>query len=114
MTQSDLTAQAPTDIAVIWKEVLSLRSQVAQCLAKEQELRGELSQHKAFQSAFIESLDDQVTTKKALDITGIKSRTTLIAERDRPDSLLAYTHNGRAVTYSRAGCVAHALARQAA
>lgn len=93
MAQSELPFATPADVA---------------------RLERELQQMREFMREFIGSIDDQVTTKKALEITGIKSRTTLIAERDRPKSLLTYTQHGRAVTYSRAGCVAHKLARQAA
>ena len=87
------------------EEVIKLRGEVA-------ELRAEVAEERAFRRDFLASLDDQVSTKKALQISGIASRTTLIAERQRPGTLLTYTHEGRSVTYGRAGCVAHKRAHQ--
>jgi hypothetical protein len=74
----------------------------------------ELTALRGFVQEFISSQDDEVSTKDALKITGIKSRTTLIAERGRPGSPLKYTSHGRSASYSRAGCVAYKLAHQRA
>lgn len=55
----------------------------------------------------LESLTDEwVETKVALKLTGIKSRTTLALERERPSSLLQYEGIGKAIRYSRASCIA--------
>lgn len=62
-----------------------------------------------FVRELVESVDDHVSTAQALKLTGIKSRTTLIAERDRAGSLLKYTKQGRSAAYSRASCIAHKL-----
>jgi hypothetical protein len=78
------------------------------------QLRAEREADRAFMREFLASIDDQVDAKKALKITGIKSLTTLIAERQRPGTPLAYVKNGRSVTYSRAGCVAYKLGYQLA
>jgi hypothetical protein len=85
----------------------TMRNEVAQ-------LRKERDADRAFMREFLASLDDQVPAKKALEITGIKSRTTLIAERQRPGSPLTYTVTGRSVNYSRAGCIAYRLGHQIA
>lgn len=74
-------------------------------------LQAEFAELKALVSEFIASLDDQVDTKRALAITGIKSRTTLIVERKRPDTLLSYTAHGRSVAYSRASCIMYRRAQ---
>lgn len=62
-----------------------------------------------FVRELVESVDDQVSTQQALKLTGLKSRTTLIAERKRPGTLLKYTKQGRSTAYSRASCIAHKL-----
>jgi hypothetical protein len=80
----------------------------------EERYERKLAADRAFISEFIKSQDDQVKAKKALEITGIKSRTTLIAERQRPGSPLTYTVTGRSVTYSRAGCIAYKQKHQLA
>jgi len=61
-----------------------------------------------------EFADDEVSTKKALELTGIKSRTTLIEERDRPGTLLRYSKHGRSTSYSRKSCIDYKLARRLA
>ncbi|MGI4871466.1 MAG: hypothetical protein ACRYFX_09845 [Janthinobacterium lividum] len=76
------------------------------------QLRHEMKEIRGFMADFLASLDDQVSTKKALELSGIASRTTLIAERQRPGTLLTHSHNGRTVTYGRAGCIAHKRAHQ--
>ena len=62
--------------------------------------------------AYVESVNDEVDTHEALKLTGIKSRTTLIEERDRPGSLLKYSKHGRSVSYSRKSCIDYKLARR--
>jgi hypothetical protein len=59
-----------------------------------------------------EFADDEVRTKKALQLTGIKSRTTLIEERDRPGTLLRYSKHGRSTSYSRKSCIDYRLSRR--
>jgi predicted mannosyl-3-phosphoglycerate phosphatase (HAD superfamily) len=61
-----------------------------------------------------EFADDEVRTKKALELTGIKSRTTLIEERDRPGTLIRYSKHGRSTSYSRKSCIDYRLARRLA
>lgn len=78
------------------------------------QLRAEREADRAFLREFLASIDDQVDAKRALKITGIKSLTTLIAERQRPGTPLTFTKNGRSVSYSRAGCVAYKLGYQLA
>lgn len=58
------------------------------------------------------SLDDEVNTATALKLTGIKSITTLMAERDRPGTQLKYSKLGRACAYSRASCLAYKRAHR--
>lgn len=72
----------------------------------------QLADLRLFVQEFVASIDDTVSTAKALEITGIKSRTTLIAERQRDGSLLTFTQVGKRVSYSRASCVAYRLAHQ--
>jgi predicted mannosyl-3-phosphoglycerate phosphatase (HAD superfamily) len=59
-----------------------------------------------------EFADDEVRTKKALQLTGIKSRTTLIEERDRPGTLIRYSKHGRSTSYSRKSCIDYRLSRR--
>jgi hypothetical protein len=80
----------------------------------EERYERKLAADRAFLSEFLKSQDDQVSARKALEISGIKSRTTLIAERKRPGSPLSYTVTGRSVSYSRAGCIAYKLGHQLA
>lgn len=75
-------------------------------------LKAEVHELRAIVTDFLDSLDDRVSTKQALQLTGIKSRATLIAARQRPDTLLAYSHQGRSVLYSRASCLAFRRARK--
>ncbi len=75
-------------------------------------LERELAAMRLLMQEFMNSLDEEVSTAQALKITGIKSRTTLIAERDRPGTTLKYTKMGRSTAYSRAGCVAYKLAHR--
>ena len=75
-------------------------------------LEREVNQLRALIKDFMDSLDDEVDTKTALRLTGIRSRTTLVAERRRGGSLLIYSKHGRSVTYSRAGCLAYRRSRQ--
>ncbi|GGF22489.1 hypothetical protein [Hymenobacter cavernae] len=67
---------------------------------------------KAKLDAYIESVDDEIDTATALKITGIKSRTTLIAERDKPGSLLKYSKLGTRPTYSRSACIEYKLSKR--
>ncbi|MBD2769684.1 hypothetical protein IC235_17475 [Hymenobacter sp. BT664] len=60
----------------------------------------------------LESLDDDVDTKTALKLTGIKSRTTLIAERQRRGTLIRHSKLGRSCMYSRASCLAYKRAHR--
>lgn len=89
------------------RSLAPLRQRVAQQEA-------EAARDREFMRQFLASIDDQVSTQKALEISGIKSRTTLIAERQRPGSPLTYTSSGRSVSYSRAGCIAYKLSHQLA
>lgn len=63
-------------------------------------------------TAYVESVNDEVDTHTALKLTGIKSRTTLIEERDRPGTLLSYSKHGRSVSYSRKSCIDYKLDRR--
>ena len=63
---------------------------------------------------FLASVDLEVDTARALRLTGIKSRTTLIAERQRPGTPLKHSKHGRSTSYSLVSCLnykqAHRLA----
>ena len=63
-------------------------------------------------TAYVESVEDDVDTHEALRITGIKTRDTLIKERNTPGTLLRYTKHGRSVSYSRKSCIDFKLARR--
>ena len=63
---------------------------------------------------FLDSVDQEIDTARALVLTGIQSRTTLIAERQRPDTLLRYTKHGRSTAYSLASCLAYKRAHRLA
>jgi hypothetical protein len=63
-------------------------------------------------AAYIETTNDEVDTKTALQLTGIKSRTTLLDERDRPGTLLRYSKHGRSTSYSRKSCIDYKLSRR--
>jgi hypothetical protein len=65
-------------------------------------------------AAYVASINDEVTTAEALRLTGIKSRTTLLEERDRPGTLLRYSKHGRSTSYSRKSCVDYRLSRRLA
>ena len=86
--------------------------QLALLPAKLDKCERRLAQMETFMREFVNSLDDQIGYKEALKITGIKSRTTLVAERRRAKSLIVFTQHGRSVSYSRAGCVAYRLAQR--
>lgn len=90
-TAQPLPFATPADLARIERQVAALQAYIV----------GE----------FIPTLDKQISAAEALKITGINSRTTLVAERRRPGSLLRYTQHGRSVAYSLAGCVAYKMAR---
>jgi hypothetical protein len=81
-------------------------------LEEHEALKAEVQQLKVIVTDFLASLDDKVSTKQALQLTNIKSRTTLIIERQRPDTLLTFSYQGRSVLYSRASCLAFRRARQ--
>ncbi len=63
-------------------------------------------------TAYIEAVDDDLPTAQALRLTGIGSRTTLIAERQRPGTLLAWRKEGTRALYSRRSCIDYKLARR--
>ena len=65
-----------------------------------------------YEEAFKAAFDEEVGTKRALQLTGIKSRTTLIEERDRPGTLLRYSKHGRSTSYSRKSCIDYKLSRR--
>jgi len=88
-------------------EIAELRQEVA-------ELRALVKEERAFRREYVASFNDEVSTLEALRLTGIGSRTTLIAERQRPGTPLTHTHHGRSVRYGRAGCIAYKLAHQLA
>jgi hypothetical protein len=75
-------------------------------------LKAEVKELRIIIADFLASIDDTVSSAKALQLTGIRSLTTLIAERQRPGTLLVYSHHGRSVHYSRASCLAYRRARQ--
>ena len=56
---------------------------------------------------YLQSVDQEVDTDRALQLTGIQSRTTLIAERQRPGTLLKFSKHGRRAAYSLASCLAY-------
>ncbi|WP_045687735.1 hypothetical protein [Hymenobacter sp. AT01-02] len=56
--------------------------------------------------------NEWVDTATALKLTGIKSDTTLRAERKRPNTVLKYSGIGRAIRYSRDSCVAFAESKR--
>lgn len=70
-------------------------------------VKRELADLRRLVADFVASVDDEVDTKAALKLTGIKSVTTLMAERDRPGTLLNYSKLGRSCAYSRASCLAY-------
>lgn len=72
----------------------------------------ELADLRRLVADFVASIDDDVDTKTALKLTGIKSVTTLMAERDRPGTLLRYSKLGRSCVYSRASCLAYKRAHR--
>ncbi|GAA4349983.1 hypothetical protein GCM10023185_07180 [Hymenobacter saemangeumensis] len=76
------------------------------------DLRREFLALQAFVQEFVSSQDDEVDTKTALKLTGIKSRTTLIMERERPGTLLKHAKHGRSTSYSRASCIAYKRAKR--
>ena len=63
-------------------------------------------------AAYVASINDEVTTAEALRLTGIKSRTTLLEERDRPGTLLRYSKHGRSTSYSRKSCIDYKLSHR--
>lgn len=69
-------------------------------------LRAEIRELRTIVTDFLNSIDDGVSTKQALQLTGIKSRATLIVARQRPNTLIAYSYQGCSVPYSRASCLA--------
>ena len=71
-----------------------------------------LVQLEALVAAYVEAMDEDVPTATALRLTGIGSRTTLIAERQRPGTLLVHRKEGTRALYSRRSCIAHKLARR--
>lgn len=72
----------------------------------------ELAELRRLVGDFVASLDDDVDTKTALKLTGIKSPTTLIAERQRPGTPLQHSKLGRSCVYSRASCLAYKRAHR--
>ncbi|WP_045687734.1 hypothetical protein [Hymenobacter sp. AT01-02] len=56
--------------------------------------------------------NEWVDTPTALKLTGIKSNTTLRAERDRPNTVLKFSGIGRAIRYSRDSCVQYAESKR--
>ncbi|SFP79618.1 hypothetical protein SAMN04515668_0373 [Hymenobacter arizonensis] len=74
---------------------------------EHQKLVEEVAYLRLLVADLLDSLDDEVNTSTALRLTGIKSRTTLIAERNRPETLLRYSSHGRSISYSRASCLAY-------
>ncbi|MDF7813637.1 hypothetical protein [Hymenobacter sp. YC55] len=86
--------------------------QLAALPAQLQELSQRMLQMEWRLLAYVESVNDEVDTHEALKITGIKSRDTLIKERDRPGSLIKYSKHGRSVSYSRKSCIDYKLSRR--
>lgn len=79
---------------------------------EHQRLVEEVHELRMLVTDLLESLDDDVDTKTALRLTGIKSRTTLMAERSRPGTLLQHSKLGRSCVYSRASCLAYKRAHR--
>lgn len=75
-------------------------------------VKREMADLRRLVSDFVASVDDDVDTKTALKLTGLKSRTTLIAERQRPGTLLTHSKLGRSCAYSRASCLAYKRANR--
>ena len=65
----------------------------------------EVRQLRELVQEFLASVDLEVDTERALHLTGIRSRTTLIAERDRPGTPLKYSKHGRSTSYSLVSCL---------
>lgn len=86
--------------------------QIAALPAQLQELARRVLQVELRQTAYEESFGDEVDTHEALKITGIKTRDTLIKERNRPGTLLRYSKHGRSVSYSRKSCIDYKLSRR--
>ena len=80
--------------------------------AEHQLLVEEVRELRILIADLLESIDDDVDTKTALRLTGIKSRTTLIVERNRTGSLLHHSKLGRSCVYSRASCLAYKRANR--
>ena len=65
----------------------------------------EVRQLRELVQEFLASVDVEVDTARALRLTGIRSRTTLIAERERPGTPLKYSKHGRSTSYSLVSCL---------
>lgn len=86
-------------------ELAALPGQIAALDQRMQQMEMRLS-------AYVESVSEEVDTATALKITGIKSRDTLIKERDREGTLIRYCKHGRSASYSRKSCIDYRLSRQ--
>ncbi|MCC3159482.1 hypothetical protein LJ737_19730 [Hymenobacter sp. 15J16-1T3B] len=75
-------------------------------------LQQQMQQMQVRLDAYVESIDDDVDTATALKLTGIASRTTLLAERDRPGTKLAYRKEGTKCLYSRRSCIDYKLSKR--
>ena len=80
--------------------------------AEHQRLVEEVAELRTLVLDLLASIDYEVDTKAALKLTGIKSVTTLMAERGRPNTPLKYSKLGRACAYSRASCLAYKRAHR--
>ena len=67
----------------------------------------EVSELRALVTDLLDSLGDEVDTATALRLTGLHSRSSLIAERTRPGTPLKFCKHGRSVSYSRTSCLAY-------
>ncbi|WP_125921780.1 hypothetical protein [Hymenobacter lapidarius] len=80
--------------------------------AEHQKLVDEVASLRTLCTDLLNSLNEDVDTKTALKLTGIKSCTTLINERQRPGTLLQFSKLGRRCVYSRASCLAYKRAHR--
>ena len=75
--------------------------------ARLQLMEQRLAAQEARLGAFIASVDDDVDTRTALRLIGVKSRTTLIELREA--GRITYRKEGTRAVYSRASCIAYKL-----
>ncbi|KUG06906.1 hypothetical protein [Solirubrum puertoriconensis] len=91
---------------------MSTLAELADLPAKMHELEQRFAALELQLQAYVEAIDDDVDTATALQLTGINSRTTLVAERDRKGTLLKYRKEGTKCLYSRRSCIDYKLSKR--